>query len=80
MVETVTSGTRVFFDRWFTTMDAMVAIQAKGLPATGMIMKNRVPSVCKLPSDKELKKMGRGASVFVVRNHPELAVTKWNGN
>lgn len=79
MVETVTSGTHVFFDRWFT-MDAMLALEAKGLPATGMIMKNRVPSVCKLPSDKELKKMGRGASVSVVRNHPELAVTKWNDN
>ncbi|KAJ8333908.1 hypothetical protein SKAU_G00412270 [Synaphobranchus kaupii] len=80
MVETVPSGTHVFFDRWFTTMDVMVALQAKGLPATGTIMKNRVPSMCKLPSDKEVKKMGRGASVSVVRNHPELAVTKWNDN
>lgn len=80
MVVSVPTGTYVFFDRYFTTIDLMDALLSKGLPATGTITKNRVPKQCQLPGEKQLRKESRGASVTLVRRGPEQAVTKWFDN
>uniref|UniRef100_A0A3B5Q5D7 Si:ch211-255f4.7 n=1 Tax=Xiphophorus maculatus TaxID=8083 RepID=A0A3B5Q5D7_XIPMA len=53
LVESLPTGTCVFFDRYFTTIDLMDALLAKGLPATGTIMRNRVPKPCQLPGDND---------------------------
>uniref|UniRef100_A0A087YB86 PiggyBac transposable element-derived protein domain-containing protein n=1 Tax=Poecilia formosa TaxID=48698 RepID=A0A087YB86_POEFO len=76
LVQSVSPGTCVFFDRYFTTIELMDVLLSKGLPSTGTIMKNRVPKPSKLPEDKQLRNEGRGTSVTV----PELAVTKWFDN
>ncbi len=80
IVESVPTGSHLFFDRYITTINFTNALLAKGLPATGTIMKNRVPKQSKLPSDKVIQKKGRGASVSLVRKSPELAITKWYEN
>lgn len=80
MVESVPTGSHLFFDRYFTRINLMDALLAKGLPATGAITKNQVPKQSKLPSDKVKQKEGRGASVSLVRKSPELAITKWYDN
>lgn len=58
LVESVPTGSHLFFDWYFTTINLMDALLAKGLPATGTITNNRVPKQSKLPSDKVIQKEG----------------------
>lgn len=45
MVDTVPTGSHLYFDRYFTSVNFMDELLAKGLPATGTITKNRVPKL-----------------------------------
>ena len=80
MAESIPKGSHLFFDRYFTTINLMDALQERGFPATGTVMSNRVPKAWKLPEDKVMKKQGTGTTVSVVRKNPELAITKWYDN
>ena len=76
--ETLTAGTKVYCDRFFTTILAVDHMLKNGIYLTGTVMKNEVPQAMKkLPDDKTLKHQGRGASVTVTRADAKLCVVKW---
>lgn len=50
----------LFFDNWFTSVKLLVELHHRGISAMGTIRANRIPG-CRLPSDSEMKKNGRGS-------------------
>ncbi|KAM3836150.1 piggyBac transposable element-derived protein 3 [Diretmus argenteus] len=81
LTETVHPGTKVYCDRFFTTLSAVDCMLENKVYLTGTVMKNRVPKAMqKLPSDKIMKKQGRGTSASVVRGDGKLSVVKWFDN
>nr|XP_037284982.1 piggyBac transposable element-derived protein 3-like [Rhipicephalus microplus] len=50
----------LFFDNWFTSIKLLVSLHQLGIPALGTARANRI-SGCRLPSDAEMKKDGRGS-------------------
>lgn len=79
--QTLTEGSKVYFDRYFTSLPLLDALSDNNIKATGTIMKNRIPRTLKIPSQKDLK--NRGASQCSVRHDPAkgpLAITTWMDN
>ncbi|KAH9371111.1 hypothetical protein HPB48_015676 [Haemaphysalis longicornis] len=52
----------LFFDNLFTSINLLVNLHQRGIPAMGIVRANRIPG-CRLPSDAEMKKNGRGSHV-----------------
>ncbi|KAG7494019.1 hypothetical protein JOB18_021211 [Solea senegalensis] len=81
LTETVHPGTKVYCDRFFTTISAVECMLEKQVYLTGTVMKNRVPKAMqKLPSEKIMKQQGRGTTASVVRGDGKLCVVKWFDN
>lgn len=79
--ETLTAGTKVYCDRFFTTVSAVDHLLKDEIYLTGTVMKGRVKQAMKkLPDDKTLKHQGRGAFATVTRADGKLCVVKWYDN
>lgn len=80
LTETLPRGSLVYFDRYFTTIKLLDALQERGLSATGTIQKNRIPKECHFTADNILITKPRGSSEMIVRRPNEIAITKWMDN
>lgn len=71
---------KLFFDNYFTSYVLMKHLLELGIHSTGTLRKNRFPSAINdMPSEKEMKKKGRGSS-FVVTSGDNISVVRWMDN
>ncbi|TDH12263.1 hypothetical protein EPR50_G00070150 [Perca flavescens] len=81
LCQTLHRGTKVYCDRFFTTIKGAQRMMEKELYMTGTIMKNRLAEAKhKLPSDKAMKNAGRGTSSEVSAEDGKLCLVKWYDN
>ncbi|KAH8033066.1 hypothetical protein HPB51_006028 [Rhipicephalus microplus] len=80
LTQSLTKGTKLFFDRYFTSSGLLDKLAKKEIAATGTVMNNRVPKTVKLSSESQLKQRGRGASEMWVRNDDKQVVVRWYDN
>ncbi|KAM8743645.1 piggyBac transposable element-derived protein 3-like isoform 2-T2 [Acanthopagrus schlegelii] len=81
LCQTLQRGTKVYCDRFFTTIKGAQRMLEKELYITGTIMKNRLAGANhKLPSNKAMKNTGRGTSAELSAEDGKLCVVKWYDN
>lgn len=71
------SGTRIYIDRYFTTIPLLDYMLNKSILVTGTIMKSRVPRSINLTSEKIMARLGRGSSEQTVRSDGKVNVVQW---
>lgn len=71
--ETLPQDSRLYFDRYFTTLPLLDVLNSKGLEATGTVMKNRIRDI-HLTDEKKLK---RGDMEEYCRDDNKLVVVQW---
>ncbi|KAK1903701.1 PiggyBac transposable element-derived protein 3 [Dissostichus eleginoides] len=81
LCQTLHRGTKVYCDRFFTSIRGVEQMMKKEMYITGTIMKNRLAGAKeKLPSDKTMKNTGRGTSSELSTEDGKLCVVKWYDN
>ncbi|XP_034550067.1 piggyBac transposable element-derived protein 3-like isoform X2 [Notolabrus celidotus] len=81
LCQTLHRGTKVYCDRFFTTIQGTERMMKKELYMTGTVMKSRVAAaVQKLPTDKTMKMAGRGTSAEVTTEDGKMCIVKWYDN
>ncbi|XP_063627513.1 piggyBac transposable element-derived protein 3-like [Cydia splendana] len=72
----------LYFDNFFTSLELIHHMRNEyGIFSLGTIRSNRLREANKkLPTDKNLKKKGRGAHAQVVSNESNIAIVKWFDN
>lgn len=81
LCQTLHRGTKVYCDRFFSSIQGAERLMKKELYLTSTVMKNRVAAaVQKLPSDRTMKNEGRGTSTEVSTKDGKLCVVKWYDN
>ncbi len=72
---------QVYFDNYFNSPALQVTLHKQGIASVGTVRSNRLRG-CKLQSDKDLKKRGRGSSQMqtAMVEDVELIAVKWYDN
>uniref|UniRef100_A0A8C4QGL5 Si:ch211-255f4.7 n=1 Tax=Eptatretus burgeri TaxID=7764 RepID=A0A8C4QGL5_EPTBU len=78
--ETLTAGTQLYFDRYFTSIPLLDKLKDKGILASGTIMMSNLRERQQLATDKSLKDRGWGSYDELVRSDESMALTKWMDN
>ncbi|XP_049511408.1 piggyBac transposable element-derived protein 3-like [Dermacentor silvarum] len=71
------SGTKLFFDKYFTSRPLLDKLAEKGIFGTGPVMSSRVPKHVKLSSESTLKAKERGTSEVMVRDDGKQVLVRW---
>ncbi|XP_047108126.1 piggyBac transposable element-derived protein 3-like isoform X1 [Schistocerca piceifrons] len=77
LCQSLPEGTQVFFDRYFTSVPLLESLAEKNLPATGTVMKSRIPRAVHLTADKILANQGCGSVDQTVRKDKHISIVKW---
>ncbi|XP_040072936.1 piggyBac transposable element-derived protein 2-like [Ixodes scapularis] len=74
-------GHLLYFDNWFTSLKLLVTLAQRGIYALGTVRANRLQG-CKMASDTELRKRGRGSAeeYEAVVDNQKVIVVKWYDN
>lgn len=80
LTETLSLGTNIYVDRYFTSIPLLDEVHIRGFHVTGTLQNCRVPRSCNLDTDTELKRQGRGSYCQLVRDDGQVAVIKWYDN
>ena len=73
------SNFKIFFDNWFSTLDLCLELKDLDILSAATIRENRLAG-CKLKTEKELKKEGRGSFCFQTDQNSALTVIRWYDN
>ncbi|XP_064097533.1 piggyBac transposable element-derived protein 4-like [Macrobrachium nipponense] len=77
-VRSVDPGTIMYFDRYFTSPALLLELIKHNLLWYRYYKKNMLPKGAKLKSEKEMAKLGRGATYNQVRSDGAYAITQWH--
>ncbi|KAG0441596.1 hypothetical protein HPB47_015910, partial [Ixodes persulcatus] len=75
LAQTLAPGTRLFFDRYFTSPALLDKLVEKDIAGTGTVMNNRLPKGMKLSSEGQLKAIGwRTSEMWVCSDDQQIIV------
>ena len=70
---------KVFFDNWFATFPLCLTLKKNGYLVTATLCKDRTKN-CPLPTEKDLKKKGRGSHDYRTDANSGITITQWYDN
>lgn len=70
---------KLCFDNWFCSLRLCLRLRNLGILTTATVRSNRIAK-CRLDSDKDLKKTGRGAFSYKTDTNSGIVVVKWFDN
>lgn len=78
LCETLHSGMnyKVYFDNWFNFAELQLILKERQIWTVGTLRSNRLRG-CTLMSEKELRRVGRGASDYCVDANSGLVIVRW---
>ncbi|KAL1447475.1 hypothetical protein MTO96_044279 [Rhipicephalus appendiculatus] len=72
-------GYKVAADNYFSSLDLAAELLKRGVGFVGMLRSNRLKD-CRLKSESDLKKEGRGAVDYAVDSSRNISVVRWHDN